>query len=395
MNKNISIETNILMIATQCWDSKEWFRRQHLAQRFADSGWKVLYVNPSFTLLSPFKRINQLHIFKLLAFLHDYKIRDNLKVITTPPGIPFEHNNLKIVKLNKTFFGFYIEHKAKHFFRNKPYVLISYNPFDVYLGMKNNCLTIYECVDEHGSYPENMHIKNELYEAERLLIKKADIVSVTASTLKTNKGKWRDDIVLIPNGVDFLKFANLNSAAIPEDIKYIKHPIIIYVGAIFEWFNLTLVKKICAIHPEWSIVLIGQERVLKGHILPNNLYYLGVKDRKYIPFYLKVADLGIIPFIENELTLNVNPLKLYEYFAAGLSCISSFMYEIKQYEEPYVLELARNDIDFIKAIERNIGKKEYKADKKMSIAKAHSWDDIFIMIKNVILSMDNRNCLLL
>jgi len=394
MNKKISVKKNILMVSTKFWDSKCWFRCQHFAQRFTNLGWKVFYVNRSFTLLRPFKSISEIHPFRLLSFLHDSQIKENLKVITLPPGIPFEFKYPQIAIFNKKFFGSYIEYKAKHFFRNEPYVSIYYNPFDIYLGIKNSCLSIYECIDEHVGIPANMHIKEEVYEAERLLIEKADIVSVTASSLKKKRGKWRDDIVLIPNGVDFLKFENNNYKAIPKDINYIKHPIIIYVGCIDEWFNLTLVKKICAIHPEWSVVLIGSENMLKGQILPNNLYCLGVKDRKDIPFYLKVADLGIIPFVENELTLNANPLKLYEYFAAGLSCVSSFIYEIKKYEEPYVLEIARNDNDFIKAVERNIYKKEYKFDKKIHIAKAHSWDKIFIMFKNLILSKGNKDTLL-
>lgn len=394
MNKNISVKKNILMVGTEFWDSKMWFRRHHFAQRFANSGWKVLYVERYITLLKPFKKINHIHPFKLLAFFRDSKITENLKVISLPPGIPFEYKCHQIPTLNKKFFGLYIEYKAKQFFRNEPYVLICYNPFDVYLGLKNSCCTIYECYDEHGSYPGNEHIKNEIYEAEHLLIKKADIVSVTASSLKKKKAKLRDDLVVIPNGVDLSQFENPNFTNIPKDIRCIKHPIIMYVGAIYKWFNLTLVKQICAIHPEWNIVLIGPESILKNQVLPKNLYYLGVKDRKDIPVYLKVATLGIIPFIENELTLNVNPLKLYEYFAAGLSCVSSFMYEIKKYEEPYVLEIARNNIDFIKAIERNIGKKEYKLDTKISIAKARSWDDIFIMFQNLILSKVSKNSVL-
>lgn len=378
---------NILIMSSNLWHSKLWFRRQHFARRFADSGWKVLYVNPSFTFLRPFSRKKHLSPSILLTFWRDIQLNSNLKIITLPPGIPFEGRYPQIRNINKKLFSIYIEHKTKKFFGNEPYTLICYSPFDAYLEMKNCNLTVYECVDDHSSYPEYAHIKEKITKAESLLMKKADIVTSTTLSLKEKNKKWRDDIALMPNGVDFCIFqkSNVESPA-PEDLTGIRRPIIIYVGAIYEWFNLPLVRKMCDIHPEWGIVLIGPERILAKKTLPKNLYYLGIKDWKLIPSYLKAADVGIIPFIETDLTRNVNPLKLYDYFAVGLPCVSSFMFEIKKFEEPYILEIAKNDDDFIKAIERNIGKKDRKLDKKISIAKAHSWDKIFVTFSDLILS---------
>jgi hypothetical protein len=377
---------NVVIVSTSWWDSKLWFRRQHFAQRFAEHGWKVLYVEPHITLLRPFKKKAELSVLKLIAFMQDRKISEGLKVISLPPGIPFENRYTEIMEWNKRIFSYYIEYKAMQYFEKKEYILICYDPFDAYLKMKNCSLMIYECVDEHAGYPENARIKNKIHEAEMLLVKKADIVTATSTSLKEMKSMWRHDIYFSPNGVNVNTYERGCCEKIPLELEKIRRPIIIYVGAIFEWFNLGLVKKICMDRPEWSIVLIGPERILsKEKILPDNLRYLGAKHWRNIPSYIKSADLGIIPFVENELTMNVNPLKVYEYFAAGLACVSSFIWELKKYEEPYVLEIARDEVSFIAAIERNLRNKDYNYEKRVAIAREHSWDYIFNSFMNLIL----------
>jgi hypothetical protein len=59
---------------------------------------------------------------------------------------------------------------------------------------------------------------------------------------------------------------------------------------------------------------------------------------------------GIIPFVVNALTLNVNPIKLREYLAAGLPVVSTRLPEIEPYGE--VVHLAANEGEFIEGIEK-------------------------------------------
>jgi hypothetical protein len=322
---------------------------------------------------------------RLCAFFKDYDVEPNLRVITPPPLVPSELRYQHITKFNKKWLGRYLEVKARQFFHAEPYVVIYYHPFDVYLEIRDAYLTIYECVDEWSEHPCAKQIKERIEEAEELLVRKADVVTVTADSLQQSKSKWRDDVLCVPNGVDVSVFSDRNTVAVPEDIADLPHPIIIYIGAMYEYFNRLLTENICSKRQNWNLVLIGPESVLANRVLPGNLHYLGTKNWRDLPAYLNAADVSIIPFIENRLTMNVNPLKLYEYFASGLSCVSSFMYEIKKFEEPYVLEIARSETAFMDAIERNIGKKDLQMAKKLSIAKAHSWNAIFAAFERIVL----------
>ena len=53
--------------------------------------------------------------------------------------------------------------------------------------------------------------------------------------------------------------------------------------------------------------------------------------KRYVPAYCAGFDVGLIPFVLNELTRNVNPIKLREYLSAGLPVVSSAI--------PYTLDL--------------------------------------------------------
>ncbi len=62
-----------------------------------------------------------------------------------------------------------------------------------------------------------------------------------------------------------------------------------------------------------------------------NVKLLGRKPYASLPSYLRAFDVGIIPFKLNELTRNVNPIKLREYLSAGLPVVSTDMPEVARY----------------------------------------------------------------
>jgi hypothetical protein len=95
------IKKNVLLASTPNWDSKLWFRCQHFAKRFALSGWKVLYVNPSFTLFRPLRKKNEVPFSKLGEFLKDYDVETNLRIIRPSPLEPFEHKYQPMTKFNR------------------------------------------------------------------------------------------------------------------------------------------------------------------------------------------------------------------------------------------------------------------------------------------------------
>jgi len=84
--------------------------------------------------------------------------------------------------------------------------------------------------------------------------------------------------------------------------------------------------------PAWHFVLLGDSTVdLTPYRCLTNMHFLGPKPYEQLPAYCRQFDVGLIPFVVNELTRAVNPIKLREYLAAGLPVVSAPLPEVKQY----------------------------------------------------------------
>lgn len=64
-------------------------------------------------------------------------------------------------------------------------------------------------------------------------------------------------------------------------------------------------------------------------------------------------DVGIIPHIRNRLTQKMNPLKLYNYFAAGLPIVTTDINNMTDVVDQ--IHVAQSAEDFVKALEVSSG----------------------------------------
>ena len=139
--------------------------------------------------------------------------------------------------------------------------------------------------------------------------------------------------------------------------------------------------------PNFSLVLIGPVEISLSCLKDfPNVFVLGKRFFKDISNYLKYADVGIIPFKDNLLTNAIHPLKLYEYFAAGLPVVSRDLEEIRKMNPPAFL--AKDKETFIEMIiqayQKGKNKEEY-----YEFARRNSWDERFKVIKQYVLERLN------
>lgn len=221
------------------------------------------------------------------------------------------------------------------------------------IGSLNEEKVIYYCVDEWSQF--SFLDTETVIRLENELLAKSDLVITTAQKLYDSKRKHNNNTHLIPHGVDFDFFVKAldPSTNIPKDIASLPTPRIGFFGLIHEWVDLTLIEYMAKKHPEWAIVMIGkvvpEKDVSVAASLPN-VYFLGQKEYSELPGYCKGLDVALIPFEINELTLNVNPIKLREYLAAGLPVVSTPLPEILSYNE--VVYLAESKEEFTLATEK-------------------------------------------
>ena len=153
------------------------------------------------------------------------------------------------------------------------------------------------------------------------------------------------------------------------------------------WLNFEAVVQLASAHPDWRFIFIGPTEVdLAPYQTLSNLHL--VKPYHVLANYVAYFDAGLIPFRLNELTVNVNPVKLYEYFALGKPVVATRLPELLQFEA--VCRLASNTREFVQQVELTVAQlldnpneHELKA-KRRAIAQANTWNERSLQIVNIL-----------
>jgi len=236
---------------------------------------------------------------------------------------------------------------------------------------------IYDCVDETSAFSDRSEAGSTILKAEENLVRKSSLTIASAKVLYEKIVKIKSNCIYIPNASDFGHF---NKAAQtmkkPKEIETLKHPVIGFIGAIFDWIDTDLLCKMAQAHPEYSILLVGPVNSgldeLKKH---PNIVMVGAKNYQLLPKYLASMDVCLIPFKINKLTRASNPIKMYEYLAAGKPVVSTALPEICN-NASEVVYIGKDREDFIKKVERVVNETEDKAmiSRRIDYARDNSWE---------------------
>lgn len=207
---------------------------------------------------------------------------------------------------------------------------------------------------------------------ERELIERADIVFAVSHRLVDEARSFSKNVVYLPNGVDGRRFSD--SMEEPADLAAIPRPRAVYVGIISGYFDQDLVLDTADKAGDFSFVLIGPNDVDLSILETRpNIYLLGPRPFETIPAYLKHCDVGIMPFVKSSLTDAISPIKLLEYFAAGLPVVAADLHETREMGSPARLVLgARQFVDGLHGAVR-----EGSPESCIGFASRHEWSARF------------------
>jgi len=211
------------------------------------------------------------------------------------------------------------------------------------------------------------------------LLRDADRVSVTSEPLAAlaRAGGARDPRV-IGNGVEAARFRTAAPAAdLPGDPGA---PILGYVGSLHSWFDLPLVTALARARRDARVVLVGpappvtRDEIERARKDAPNLFWLGARPYAEVPSLVRAFRVGLIPFRRTPLTEAVNPVKLYEYAAAGVPCVTTrFTDEVDAWGE--AARVASDEKAFIAACGALLDAPTDPAPLHR-FAERHDWDEI-------------------
>jgi glycosyltransferase involved in cell wall biosynthesis len=374
---------DILYFSADDWGCGLTTSQTHIAKTLARKN-RILYVN-SLGLRKP--QVSSKDIGRIFTKLSKFfkgiePVQENIWVFT-PIVLPF-HDLKPIQMINKYLLVFYIRFYLRRLKMQRP-VFWSFLPNAVHLlGKFKERQRIYYCVDEYSQF-EGVP-KEAILKQEQQMLQQSDFVFTTATALYQSKRKHNPATYYIPHGVDVAHFgqAREESLPIPADLAALPRPIIGFYGLIESWIDLELLTFLARNKPDWSLVLIGDSNVDPGELARlKNVHFLGRRRYDELPACNKAFDVAIIPFVLNELTRNVNPIKLREYLAAGSPVVATRLPEIEQYHS--IVYLADSHPEFLEKIERALTEHgPVPLAQRLAVVEKESWQSRLEQISEII-----------
>lgn len=210
----------------------------------------------------------------------------------------------------------------------------------------------------------------------------ADVVFTISDNLKQKRSYLRNDVQVVRNGVRYEDFCHVPGLARePGDLLYhLAPPLAGYCGAISKWLDYGLIRDLAIAAPEVNFVFAGRiapevaQKVESLSDLPN-LHFVGERPYSELPHLIKYFDVCLIPFVIDELIKSVNPIKLYEYLAAGRKTLSTPLPEVVASRKEGIIETAEGAEEFCRTLKHMLGADPALAVAECQrIARDHTWE---------------------
>lgn len=345
---------NILVFPVIDWTFRIQ-RPQHLSRELGNLGDKVVYFTTTFNVSEHpgFKIIEAPAENVLICQLNLNNKNKNIYI----DRLTIKENAFLLKSVNAVRIAFNLGHT---------YSLVNL-PFwsDVACALQANSV-VYDCMDHHAGFENN---SEEMIAEENKLLKQADLVITTATNLSDKISQVRVNTI-IRNAAEVAFFSKKDA----RDIYDKKGITVGYYGAVAEWFDLALLYYLAEKSPEVEYVIIGNVTVdIEEANAYKNIKFLGEVPYSDLTAYLNAFDVCIIPFKLIELTLCTNPVKVYEYLAAGKPVVATAMPEVELISEHVHIGYSKEE--FLEKIHTAVAEKDdtQLSETRKKWALQHDW----------------------
>ncbi len=241
--------------------------------------------------------------------------------------------------------------------------------------------SIYDITDDWTKFSGNQSQLEQTTKQDAILCKSSDHVIVCSQQLFDDKTAIveAERLHLIPNGVHINHYETVTDTNLPVHAlaQNWAKPVFGYTGTIHgDRVDVNLIAAIAQTYPSATITMVGpnlleeaDQQVLNQF---SNIVFIGAQPYSELPNIMRSFDVCMVPHLVTPFTESLNPIKLWEYLAAGKPIVSTNVAGFRDF--PELLFVSPTHDDFMENLSVALSADKSAANDRQDVAKLHSWD---------------------
>lgn len=271
-----------------------------------------------------------------------------------------------------------------------------------YFGACGEDLRVFYATDDFVAGADLMRLSpHRLRREMRRQPRDADLVVAASPALAETFRSAGHDPLLLPNGCDAASFTVTDEAEPPLDV-HLPPPVAGYIGHLSSRIDVRFLDAVA--DRGHSLLLVGASP--RGALPPElrrlvereNVAWIGPRPFEQLPSYLRLIDVGVVPYATSAFNQASFPLKALEYLAAGRPVVSTPIDAMRWLRDQHGPgadgpELGSDDFtiagtpgEFAAAVGAALvsPRDPDAVDRRRAVARAHSWDRRFAALAGAI-----------
>ena len=365
---------DLIFVSMENWDDV-WRRNQFvcagLARRFPDR--KILFVGLPTNVTNDIRRgrLPSLSADRTVPGLPNITLTRPLKLL--PDTLGWGR------RLNEALFRRHVRAAAGRLEMQSPVLWLNPHSAVHMAGQMGESQVIYDITDDWTTLTQSPALTKLTIAQDAALCRRADAVIVCSERLYDMKQGLTERLHLISNGVNADHYTSVLDGTGPllSPANDWARPVLGYTGTIHpDRVDVPLVEALAKRFPAGTIALVGPN-MLGGEDRQRleacgNVALTGPVSYVAVPEIMRAFDVCITPHRVSPFTESLNPIKLWEYLAAGKPIVATNVAGFRDY--PQLVRLASGADAFAEAVKAALAEDPSAGEARRSEARRHSWN---------------------